>query len=1374
MADTKKRKANNFVGLEDAFEHNTHIQAKILSEKEDIQDPLYASSLQVEKDLIRQKFIDKQIPEYFGVRTLVQQKSVIQGRHPVSLKKDSELWHYTKQSNERQQRIKKGHGFWDVINESSDKNIAAMELDAKDKKTLKTQDQIIKKVIQHIDNTNAKEQQQQQQQQQQLLQKKLISAEKHQQANASNTANTATNTTAVHVNVTSSSATNSNSNKGSIQAQLKNAMAKSSTDLNLRVDFQARSIINYNMCFLIMNYNEEVFYFDKSLQEFHIKPLKELKAHDRAKFRMIDLENPSNPKAIKFGDDVWFQVLPVDTEAHHHHHGYNSNMSNSNNTNNTQEDTWQHGFCLTAQIYDPVEVKEVPFDAEFLAASLLHSTKTQHEQHQKTMKKFLDPSKVSKEEKAKKTIKEINKLQKRLTLQEMKLKGLTEAELEELEKENPDSILATTTTTATSGRKSEKNLEKENPNLHPIPTSIQQEEEDDAADEGMTGQGSTTSLLTTTEGGDTSRRPDTAEAVVRKLNHQEQYANLLKVCGQIHTSRIVDPEKLATVPEGITMTKDKLVRYVQRSTMHLGKWTLSSAVHMEDSHSLQEHFLKHMNTKGGEDTTSAMEEEENQNNSGNSGLKDLIHSHLISATPIIIQQDQYCLSSASPEEYNLWPPNSTYIVNHSSSIPHELAQEYDEEYNEFLKTNANHIDLLQLPSIYGKVPQAESLKLKQLTTQAGKKGPHKNKKDHSSSNTAQQQTTTSPVSGAQSSINPRGGNTTTKNTLQATTNTKKQSQQQSQQQISSPQHQTDFICLRRLIPRPVAYGFSVDRRSVWKFCLFEEFASSGATQSKNENTVKKIMDTANMVLKLSRMNREGAKIHIRENHIEKLPPLTSGEKFIPHLREIKLRNAYKKSFKSLEERRINELEAQEYFQERFQDVLEGEKTNFRTTLTKVRSNRPLFKSASSQSLEKIHQRILSREIYQEIADQQSLEGEGNHEKYVNPFSPSGNSTIKTELSDDDEDDQDDNSTIHTEVSGLSKTRVSFSNLPSAISKHQKYRETESPPADHNDLFTYTSLDTKYYSMNSKDSGLKEKKKFTSHLNHNTTNMMKKTMNIPLEVSIGSSNDEYDGGNTFSIGSSSVITNNNRTNKSKQKKNKKYGAYEEESDHRSHHSHKTPYKIVKKKLARRFTQVVPLTHNNSYNGNAQSQSSTLFKSMTSPSLHSKGAPIVLSLPSSSALEVHQDGGGGDGDDVSVLSMGSLGSDGSLNSSMAGGAGSTFSRPTSNGGGAAGTWNNMAIPAFSPEDKNGYNRRQSQAQPAYTHITRNHFSEDVKRVFNTNIVHPQDKHLLLLNNQAVSEFPTFSIGEQLVSYHKTMSHIAKVAKVIRIDCSFIFES
>jgi hypothetical protein len=1354
MADTKKRKANNFVGLEDAFEHNTHIQAKILSEKEDVQDPLYASSLQVEKDLIRQKFIDKQIPEYFGVRTLVQQKSVIQGRHPGSLKKDSELWHYTKQSNERQQRIKKGHGFWDVINESSDKNIAAMELNAKDKKTLKTQDQIIKKVIQHIDNTNAKEQQQQQ-----LLQKKLLTADKLQQTNATNT----TNTTAVHVNVTatSSSTTNNNSNKGSIQAQLKNAMAKSSNDLNLRVDFHARSIINYNMSFLIMNYNEEVFYFDKSLQEFHIKPLKELKGHDRAKFRMIDLENPSNPKAIKFGDDVWFQVLPVDTEAHHHHHGYNSHSNNNNsNSSNTQEDTWQHGFCLTAQIYDPVEVKEVPFDAEFLAASLLHSTKTQHEQHQKTMKKFLDPSKVSKEEKAKKTIKEINKLQKRLTLQEMKLKGLTEAELEELEKENPDSIVATT-----SGRKSEKNLEKENPNSNPNPINDhkqQQEEEDDA-----TAQGSTTSLLTTAE--EDGRRPDTAEAVVRKLNHQEQYANLLKVCGQIHTSRIVDPEKLATVPEGITMTKDKLVRYVQRSTMHLGKWTLSSAVHMDDSHSLQEHFLKHMNTKGGEDTTSAMEEEENQNNSGSSGLKDLIHSHLISATPIIIQQDQYCLSSASPEEYNLWPPNSTYIVNHSSSIPHELAQEYDEEYNEFLKTNANHIDLLTLPSIYGKVPQAESLKLKQLTTQAGRKGSNKNRRDHSSNNTAQQQTA-SPEFGAQNSINTRGGNTTTKNTLQTTTtNSKKQPQQQSQQsQVSSPPHQTDFICLRRLIPRPVAYGFSVDRRSVWKFCLFEEFASSGTTQSKNENTVKKIMDTANMVLKLSRMNREGAKIHIRENHMEKLPPLTSGEKFIPHLREIKLRNAYKKSFKSLEERRINELEAQEYFQERFQDVLEGEKTNFRTTLTKVRSNRPLFKSASSQSLEKIHQRILSREIYQEIADQQSQEG-GNKEKYINPFSPSGNSTIKTEVS-DDEDDQDDNSTIHTEVSGLSKTRVSFSNLPSAISKHQrqtekeKYLESESPRADHNDLFTYTSLDTKYYSMNSKDSGLKEKQKFTSHLNHNTTNMMKKTMNIPLEVSIGSSNDEYDGGDTFSIGSSSVITNNNRTNKSKQKKNKKYGAYEEDSDHRSHHSHKTPYKIVKKKLARRFTQVVPLTHNNSYNANAQSQSSTLFKSMTSPSLQSKGAP-VLPLPSSSAHEVHGDGGG-DGDDVSVLSMGSLGSDGSLNSSMAGAG--TVSRPTSNGGGAvpAGTWNNMAIPSFSPEEKNGYNRRQSQAQPAYTHITRNHFSEDAKRIFNTNIVHPHDKHLLLLNNQAVSEFPTFSIGEQLVSYHKTMSHIAKVAKVIEL--------
>lgn len=45
--------------------------------------------------------------------------SVARGRNPKSLPRNSELWYHTKNSNERRDRIAKGHQFWDVVNHSA-------------------------------------------------------------------------------------------------------------------------------------------------------------------------------------------------------------------------------------------------------------------------------------------------------------------------------------------------------------------------------------------------------------------------------------------------------------------------------------------------------------------------------------------------------------------------------------------------------------------------------------------------------------------------------------------------------------------------------------------------------------------------------------------------------------------------------------------------------------------------------------------------------------------------------------------------------------------------------------------------------------------------------------------------------------------------------------------------------------------------------------------------------------------------------------------------------------------------------------------------------------------------------------------------------
>ena len=55
----------------------------------------------------------------FGTNHKLITKSVARGRNPKSLPRNSELWYHTKNSNDRRDRIAKGHQFWDVVNHSA-------------------------------------------------------------------------------------------------------------------------------------------------------------------------------------------------------------------------------------------------------------------------------------------------------------------------------------------------------------------------------------------------------------------------------------------------------------------------------------------------------------------------------------------------------------------------------------------------------------------------------------------------------------------------------------------------------------------------------------------------------------------------------------------------------------------------------------------------------------------------------------------------------------------------------------------------------------------------------------------------------------------------------------------------------------------------------------------------------------------------------------------------------------------------------------------------------------------------------------------------------------------------------------------------------
>jgi hypothetical protein len=166
-----------------------------------------------------------------------------------------------------------------------------------------------------------------------------------------------------------------------------------------------------------------------------------------------------------------------------------------------------------------------------------------------------------------------------------------------------------------------------------------------------------------------------------------------------------------------------------------------------------------------------------------------------------------------------------------------------------------------------------------------------------------------------------------------------------------------YGCLRRVVKRGPPYDFSVDRRCVWKFCLFEQFSDNNIKLSVKDRNAKKVsflfdavlpklcpfaiicsirtecdccwrcyrsvsfkcgvpcvvsdathftaarasrflyiraahpahravmhfctlfqvMETATMAMKLSQLNREGARTHIHSHtHGHDLPPLKSG------------------------------------------------------------------------------------------------------------------------------------------------------------------------------------------------------------------------------------------------------------------------------------------------------------------------------------------------------------------------------------------------------------------------------------------------------------------------------------------------------------------
>ena len=70
----------------------------------------------------------------------------------------------------------------------------------------------------------------------------------------------------------------------------------------------------------------------------------------------------------------------------------------------------------------------------------------------------------------------------------------------------------------------------------------------------------------------------------------------------------------------------------------------------------------------------------------------------------------------------------------------------------------------------------------------------------------------------------------------------------------------EYGCVRKVAERGFPYDFNIDRKCVWKFCLFEQFTGSATSAQDKERTSQRIMQEATMRLKLSRLAREGGRV----------------------------------------------------------------------------------------------------------------------------------------------------------------------------------------------------------------------------------------------------------------------------------------------------------------------------------------------------------------------------------------------------------------------------------------------------------------------------------------------------------------------------------
>jgi hypothetical protein len=1215
----------------------------------------------------RDKFIHDDLPEYFGVKAKKQQMSIIKGRNPKSLPTDDELWHYSRVSNERHKQVRGGKGFWKTLNDSASsqkiRHTSSRDTADSHKDDDSTQDHVMPLPV--------------------------FSPGAKMPMLGSRPGTAQTNVSSVDPSLFKAS---------SLQAQLKN-LSNSANDLKLKVDFLHRSLIHYNMTCIIMNYNEEVIYLDK-YNELRVKPLSEVKNGDRVKFKVTDVNNPSNPSTIKFGDSLWLQA--------------------SDNVENPLIDTtFQNGNIITTKLFTPTEVAGIGYEQQFQS----HNKQLLESAHRRKLNQVriddfknevLDPNYVS----PTKSYSFYTNLQKELPTNSL-LSTSKDGDLDGI-------------TVGTPGK-----FEDDNNSIGSFHT-----QEDILPSADNIQNASIPAFAMGSSSSTTSSRPFTAPSGSGDSSYhnnrkdrkerQEEYSKQVRICGHTELIRIIDPKKMEQISDATLLSDDKASRYVSRNAIHLGKWTIETAVRMNDTQRIKEFFFANIMNKatGKVETDSFDDLILNFKNNDPEALKEFIRTHLLSLTPIMIQQDQYCLSTASYQEYQQWPLNSSHIIHESHLLSNAQKDDYEEKFNIFLN-NQVRFDVLGLGReniMKSKRQASKSQHYRMLLEQQQEKKKNELKESQRESS----QTGFGGVAGSSSKTVSFGGRPSSPSNMSDNNNGGggiaffdkgkqinvpffPEGGSSDKNKPVDPTNRDGYVCLRRVIKRPAPYEFAVDRRCVWKLCLYEQF-SDNYLQTEREKEVKRVMETATMVLKLSKMNREGARVHIASNHDENLPELVSGETFPQKLREITFKLQQKKNQEYLMKRRMNESHIEEYFQSKISTVLEEEETGFeksKHSLRQVHAEKSMDSSSFSHFLNNLedvkgenefsHPNVLTSRFYRPGygSDNDSVEGDqdGAHEEspmliahlkrsdsqigirgfpsYKPPKSPKKPSTAGSSTS--------------PSSPSPAPSKISFFNSPSNNAK-------TSPKKSKPSSTTTTIANAAHHPVDSVP---------MIQLPAPTSEKFQKVYKNPLE----------DANGTFTLLNPSLSI-----------------SYDSQAIHGISVFPSTT------------GTTVPLGSTSSDLHHHQQQQQQRNQLQINPNSASHDSSKALLPMSPSSILKKPSPAGSPKRPRTAASVGFFGGrDSSKNSSYR-----SEKEKTNNHYDFAKVSSSMPELSLRPRSVGGGGGQH-------------HYSEAIQKVFNTTIVPPYQKRLILNSTTALHEFDELTDGEQLLAYHKTFRHINRAAKV-----------